>query len=68
MKREPWACPKGAARYSQHQFVEIRRKKIANGVFESTRKCKLCGKIDVATLDYVVLNDLFPAQPRKRKS
>jgi hypothetical protein len=62
---KPYYCPKGTKPYSTHRFVEISRKKIGNGIYESKRKCKLCGKIDIATLDYMILSDLFSLKPRK---
>jgi hypothetical protein len=61
---KPWHCPKGLASYSTHRFVEISRKEIGNGSYESKRKCKLCGKIDVATVERMILSDLFSLKPK----
>jgi hypothetical protein len=56
---KPWHCPKGATSYSTHRWVEVSRKQIRKGVFDVKRRCKLCGKTDTATLDYVVLSDIL---------
>ena len=67
MNKPEYYCPKGAKPYSTHRWKEISRKQIKKGIVESTRECKLCGKIDVATLDYLILSDLFSLDPKVRK-
>jgi hypothetical protein len=64
METTGYYCPKGPRTYSTHKFEEVDRKQTSPGVFDVTRRCKLCGGIDHATLDYVVLADVF-SLPRK---
>jgi hypothetical protein len=62
---QPWHCPKGPASYSTHRFVEISRKQVGKSVYDVRRRCKLCGKIDVAEVDYMILSDLFSIRKTK---
>jgi hypothetical protein len=64
METTGYYCPKGPRTYSPHKMEEVGRKQIRKGVFDVERRCKLCGGTDRATLDYVVLADVF-GLPRK---